>query len=59
MRRAARAPTVLWRARRELRTTRRATLRLTMTPAGRRFARRARKGTVRIGLDGRFTPAEA
>jgi hypothetical protein len=52
--------TVLWRARRELRTTRPATLRLTMTSAGRRFVARARRdggGVVRMRLRARLYPA--
>ena len=52
--------TVLWRARRELRTTRRATLRLTMTPTGRRFVARMRRsggGIVHMRLRARLYPA--
>lgn len=52
--------TVLWRARRALRTTRRATLRLTMTSAGRRFVARARRnggGVVHMRLRARLYPA--
>ncbi len=54
--------TVLWRGRRDLRTTRPATLRLTMTPAGRRFVARVRRnggGVVRMRLRARLYPAAA
>ena len=51
---------VLWRATRELRTTDPATLRPTMTRAGRRFVKRARRGpsrVVRMRLRARLTAA--
>lgn len=53
------AETVLWRARRDLATTQRATLRLKLTGAGRRFIARASRGpsrTVRMRLRARLTP---
>ncbi|HEX2087211.1 MAG TPA: hypothetical protein VHF89_16130 [Solirubrobacteraceae bacterium] len=43
---AERRGTVLWRARRALRADQRATLRLTMTRAGRRFIARGRPGQI-------------
>lgn len=48
---------VLWRARRDLKTTRRATLRMTMTRAGRRFVANGRPGQrVRMKLRAKLTP---
>ncbi|HEX8207855.1 MAG TPA: hypothetical protein VF587_17450 [Solirubrobacteraceae bacterium] len=53
-----RTGTVLWRGERDLRTTLRATLRMRMTRAGRRFVARGRPGqVVRMRLRATLTPA--